>query len=384
MKGIPLWVMMAGPPSSGKSTFVRAIRQCPRVLDIGMVSGAASFLSGVAQKEREKGATGGMLREVGKRGMFIMEDFTTSVMSRQRDHRQEIIDTLRLVYNGEFSRDVGSGGAKRLVWTGKVGLLAGGTNEIDRQSSEANALGERWIYYRMPESDGRGETRKALRDRTPDETKQALRGLVAEFFDEIGLVWGSKEDGSEDEECRRLNDREEVRISAMSELAARARSSLKRDGRTYEVVDIADNELQTRIAMQLTQMYLGLERIGLPENERWQVVRKIARDSMPRVKSALIWGLIEERDKQVGRGMKVGAGTVKLEKLSSRYMPGCGVGAVKRCVEDMCASGIVQWQKSGRPESGSTDDSPSNGKLPGSVVLDLFSVKLLELGWGVR
>lgn len=379
LAGMPLWMMMAGPSGCGKTTCIRALKEITGVVDIGSVSGAAAFLSGVPNREKEKGATGGMLNEIGHRGLMLMEDFTTSVMNRQRDEKQEIIDTLRLVYNGEYSRDVGSGGAKRLKWWGKVGLLAGGTNEIDRQSSDANALGERWIYYRFPYSDGKGETRKMMRDKQPGVSKAMLREMVGGFVKEIGLGWG---DGHEenDEPRRDLGDREEVRISAMAELVAKARSSPKRDGRTGEIVDLLDIEVQTRMAGELAQLYLGLERIGLSEVERWPIIGKVARDSMPRIKSGMIWGVREENQK------------VSLNRVAKNYMGGCGKTTAERCAEDLAMVGVLDWNKAGRVENrekvekedGGSSNELQGGRAKGYVEVNVWTKRLMELGWGIK
>ncbi len=376
MAGLPLWMMLTGAPGAWKTTCVRSLGLVPRVLDIGDVSGKGAFLSGVANKDKDKGATGGMLREIGERGMMLMEDFSTSIMSLQRDTRQDIISTLRLVYNGEFSRDVGSGGARRMSWHGKVGLLAAGTNEIDRQASEANALGERWLYYRFHQGVGedRGAARSAIRDMQPGVSKRLLSELVRAFIEEMELGWpvdskGHVVEGVE-EVGRKLEGKEETRVLAMGELVSKMRSAPPRDSRfPYEITGPPDREFHTRISAQLRQLYLGLERIGLGADERWTIVGKVARDSMPMNKSSVVWG---QADGSSRGGAAYGReGVLELrdgqtvKELGKRAMGGVGEGVSMRACEDLEIMGVVEVEGTGK-----------------RVRLTEWARDLVRIGWG--
>ena len=372
MAGLPLWMMLTGAAGSFKTSTVRCLSLVPRVIDVGDISGKGAFLSGVANKEKDKGATGGLLREVGDRGMLLMEDFSTSVMSLQRDTRQDIISTLRLVYNGEFSRDVGAGGAKRMSWSGKVGLLAAGTNEIDRQSSEANALGERWLYYRLPQDagDDRGAARAAVRDMRPGVSKRLWAEMVGRFVEGMGLCWPVDERGHYDEAAeevgRRLDGHEEARVLAMGELISKARSAPAREQRfPYEIIGPPDREFHTRISAQLRQIYLGLERIGLGADERWGIVGKIARDSMPMGKANVVWALADGRNNM---GLRVG-------ELAEGAMGGVGKGTAERACEDLGLVGVV-WVDTERGSKG------ESGKMRSRVRLSDWARRLIRIGWG--
>lgn len=93
----------------------------------------AALLSGTPRKEHAKGARGGLLPTIGEFGLIVCKDLT-SMLSMHRDAQAEVLAALREVYDGEYTRHVGTEGGRKLSWSGKVGLLAGCTETIDRPS----------------------------------------------------------------------------------------------------------------------------------------------------------------------------------------------------------------------------------------------------------
>jgi hypothetical protein len=62
MKGNPVWMMLIGAPSSGRSLILNALKDIPRTHFADNVSGPASLLSGSGKKDRNAKSTGGLLR----------------------------------------------------------------------------------------------------------------------------------------------------------------------------------------------------------------------------------------------------------------------------------------------------------------------------------
>lgn len=375
MKGDPVWMMLIGPPSSGKTILVRSLRDLPKTRDLSSLSGKSAFLSAVPKKEMQKGAAGGLLREMGSRGMILLEDFTSSVMDALSfETRKEVLDAFRLIYNGYWSRSAGSDGGKTMVWTGKIALIAGATPEIDRLSSAATALGERWLYYRFEDSDGYGESRKSGQDEDPDVSRGQIREWVAGFFEGIGLTWGCPHDCELNHECskeedrRQLTDMEAHRVFAMASLVAKIRGAVPRDPRTHEVVDIARAEMPTRLNNQLGQLYRGLERIGLGEEESWRCLGKVAMDSTPQLKLALVMKLLEAG----------GINGVKPGWLKQRMK--CSIGTVVRSLEDLVLHGVVEWVAKEGKEIVEDDAGVVKGMY--QVRLTRWAVEQIRVGWG--
>ena len=84
------------------------------------------------------------------------------MLSMGHDARAATLAALREVYDGSWTRLLGTGGGKVLKWEGKVGLLAGCTPTIDRHHAVMAAMGERFVLYRLPAVDPAKQARAAL------------------------------------------------------------------------------------------------------------------------------------------------------------------------------------------------------------------------------
>jgi hypothetical protein len=83
-----------------------------------------------------KGATGGLLRQIGSFGVLLVKDFT-SVLAMNRDARAEARAALREVYDGAWARPVGTDGGRVLECRGKCGLVGAVTPVYDQYLSAA-------------------------------------------------------------------------------------------------------------------------------------------------------------------------------------------------------------------------------------------------------
>jgi hypothetical protein len=107
------------------------------------------LLSGASAKERASDAHGGLLKLVGEFGILMFKDFG-SVLSMQRDSLAAVLAALREIYDGEWTRHLGTDAGRTLHWQGKMGLVAGCTPTIDRHHAVMGAMGERFVLYRPP------------------------------------------------------------------------------------------------------------------------------------------------------------------------------------------------------------------------------------------
>src|SRR5262249_28279419 len=95
---------------------------------------------------------GGLLREIGEFGIILLKDFG-SILSMRPDAKAEVLGALREVYDGEWTRRVGTEGGLQLYWKGKAGLVFGCTPVIDSHHSVIGAMGERFLLGRLPPED---------------------------------------------------------------------------------------------------------------------------------------------------------------------------------------------------------------------------------------
>jgi hypothetical protein len=71
-------------------------------------------------------------------------------------------------------------------------------------------------------------------------------------------------------------------------LAVRCRSAVERDGYSREIVRIPDAEAPGRLALVLRRILDALAVIGCDENKAWEIVTKVALDSMEATRRAAI------------------------------------------------------------------------------------------------
>jgi hypothetical protein len=147
--GDPLWLLIIGPPGCGKTELIQPLAALPGVHQAATLT-EASLLSGTPNRERSDKAHGGLLRTIGESGIILLKDFG-SVLSMPREPRAATLAALREVYDGTWTRHLGTDGGKTLTWTGKAGLIAGCTPSVDSHHAVIASLGERFLLYRLPE-----------------------------------------------------------------------------------------------------------------------------------------------------------------------------------------------------------------------------------------
>ena len=105
------------------------------------------MLTGSTAKEGDTGATGGLLVQLGGQGLILAKDFTT-VLNEHGSTRNRTFAVAREIYDGRFTRHLGTGGGRTYEWEGKAGFLGAVTEAID--TTDLGLMGERFIYYRLP------------------------------------------------------------------------------------------------------------------------------------------------------------------------------------------------------------------------------------------
>ncbi len=144
LDGPPVWLMMVGPPSSGKTDLILLFINCPN----------ACFLSKITPKTLLSGherAEGGLLSRVPNPVIFILKDFGT-IQSLPSSSRNEILAQFREMYDGRIS--MAWGVVKGPVeWNGKAGVLAAGTQAVEEDKDLNTVLGERFLYFHIKGED---------------------------------------------------------------------------------------------------------------------------------------------------------------------------------------------------------------------------------------
>lgn len=344
LRGYPVWLMLIGPPESGKTELLKPLLGLAGVRECGDLSGKAALLSGTKAKDRAADATGGVLHDMiqgadGKyRGALVMLDFARTVLAADPATTRSTLGSIGMLHDQHWQRDIGTDGGKTISFSGRIGFLAACTDVIDHPDhQQANAeMGERCIYYRYPESDGYHEINSALDN--PDGTNKSrdIKQLFLDWEQELGLDW-------DDLTPPRLLDESEKRLlNALSQLCAKGRSGVQRDKyNRNEITGVSRAALGPRLAGSFAQLLRGLERIGCTVGEMRQTLIKTALDSIPAVRSTTLSIL---RDSSSGGGGVVGS-TIADIALKLRI----SANSTKRCLEDLQVHDLTYCD---RPDGG--------------------------------
>ena len=328
----PVWLMCVGGPGSGKTELIRALGKVDSVHEVSTITESA-LLSGVAKRDRTKGSTGGLLREIGSDlGFILLKDFG-SLLSMNREGRGQVLAAMREVYDGAWTRRVGADGGIKLSWRGKVSFICGATGAVDLHHVAMASLGERFVYYRLKsdraDRPNQGDSALDHIGHTAGMRKE-LSDAIAELFDPLP-------------ELPKIQDfligRRREQIIALANLSSMARSAVERDNFTHDIVLVQDPESPTRMATALGLLLGGMVAIGVPEGEAWNVVRKVALDSVPPIRKAALCVLLGT------------AGCMDLSTIGMQARLGCSPTTLRRALEDLEAHRLLCRQHGEKSKS---------------------------------
>jgi len=178
----PLWIFIVAPSSGGKSTLVAPIGGIPSVHFIDDLT-EKTFLSGYKMKGKEMS----LLKMIGS-GIIAFSDFT-SILAKNSMSRNEILGQMRLVYDGIFTKQTGTG---KIEWKGKIGVLAACTPDIYLLLEDVRSAGERFIFYWLEQpSDEEIYAKQQEVKISSREITEKMKGMYAEYFTDI-QAWAKK------------------------------------------------------------------------------------------------------------------------------------------------------------------------------------------------
>jgi len=279
LPGDPVWLGLVSGSSTGKTETALALRRLRHAVVASTVSGEAALLSGTPAKDRAEGATGGLLRRLGDRGVLVLKDFT-SVLAMNRDKRGSILAAFREVYDGYWYRDIGGEGGLRLEWSGKLGMVMCSTTAYDRAYAVIAELGDRFVLVRLADDAPEDGMLAALGGAgQEDEARAALADATA------GLLGHDPE-----HPALELAAEDNQRLALLANFVTQARSPVARDYQG-EIELVMDREGPYRFGKQVSALWRACGLLGLDRDAAWQIAARVCRDSLPKLRWRVIRAL---------------------------------------------------------------------------------------------
>lgn len=274
----PLWMLIPGPSSYGKTTAIEFILGLDHVMELGNIT-AAGLMSG-AKKDSEE-ATGGILAKSMAEGgwsIFTFKDMT-SVLSGDSKDIEKTLSALREIYDGSWARHLGTEGGRSFTYQGKCGLVGGLTYQAANKMHHRGAeMGERCLHCYVPPVTG-----------THASKAVGKRAIMNIFAKDLGVDVPSNEDikdlyldwmASYDSTASAIDMAEIDRLAEYAEIIAACRVYVPRD-RNHQISGHAHAEATARCAGELSLFFSAARGLGLPTSLLWQMVKNIVSSTMP-------------------------------------------------------------------------------------------------------
>lgn len=241
----PVWTLLIAPPACGKTEIISMLNGFPSCYEI-LEFTSKTLASGHTRADH-------LLPRLTNKTVLIKD--MSAVFSKRDFEIAAIIDQLRQVYDGRIRFDWGSG-RETFEWKGKVGLLAGATEDIYERRSVMAEMGDRFLYYPVQyPRDSASRQRVAQTARRNSRYDGALRrGLRDHVHDYLHEVVGA---GSVYPDSVLLPDEIGARLDVIAEMATRARSYVPRNYR-HEVIAPPQIEGSARMAKALDLLVRAL------------------------------------------------------------------------------------------------------------------------------
>jgi hypothetical protein len=276
LDGDPLWGLLISGSGNAKTETVQALSGAGAIVTSTIASEAA-LLSGTPKKQTTEGATGGLLRRIGGRGLLVIKD-VTSILSMHRDTRAALLAAFREIHDGKWERNLGTDGGKTLTWTGRIAIMGATTTAWDRAHDVIASMGDRFVVLRVDSTMGRQAAGRQAIGNTGSE--DAMRQHLAEA---VGAVVAAVNTSH----APTLTEADTDQLLQAADLTTLVRTGVDYDYKG-DVIDAHAPEMPTRFAKQLAQVMRGAIAIGLDRERALRLALRCARDSMPPLRLAIL------------------------------------------------------------------------------------------------
>jgi DNA-binding transcriptional ArsR family regulator len=281
------WLLNVAAPSAGKTEAVN-------LLD-GVTNGKLNEITSAGLLGWSRGKDPhpvGILARVPGNALVTFGDLSSLLATSDRGGRDQVFGLLRRAYDGHVTRDITPPGGSKidtgpLKWSGRLTVVAAVTNAIDRYSAHADALGPRWLYIRAqdrPLQSRRNAAQAARRAGVKEARAEAILIATKVISDARGrviktVIPDDVADGIED--------------AVLTTCWGRAAVPRNGYGRR-EIEDVPIIEEPPRLIRQAHVLARGLYSLGLNDQAVESMMRRVALDSMPAARLAVLKALANE------------------------------------------------------------------------------------------
>jgi predicted transcriptional regulator len=308
---VPVWLMVIGAPSSGKSKMLTTLDRCDETIDIDII-GTKSLVSGLKKKDTEDKKEASLLPKLNNKVVLVKDGST--IFSANPLERKVILSQLRQAFDGSLVKSSGAG--IKSFDNIKFGMIVNITPSTEMTVMLESDLGERFIMFKL-EPMVHGEDFFDLINSTINKQskgKQSMQDAVKEFIDNCGTP---KEIISDH------------RIYNLSKLLMVLKTPAIRDRYTKEIeqpMNIGLSE-SIRFVQQLNALYTSLYHIIGNKQNSLNIVYRIIKDNIPTIRLMIIRAIHKNSD-------------INQKEISE--LLGMSETAVSRYIEEMIILNILK------------------------------------------
>jgi len=327
----PVWLMVVGPSSGGKSQLLRPFAVAnPDLIHRVDDMTENSFISGMKTEETS------ILAKIKEKGIILISDFTV-IFSKSPETKNAILSQMRMVFDGEYTRHFGN--RAPYTWRGHLGIIAGATPSIYHRMAENADMGERFIYYRMKPYDNEKAIQKV---KSTNLSAKEMDTIISSTYDEY--LKSVMKSYNEDLVTINVHETTNETIASISPFVTQLRTPVHVDYRTGLVDEIPIQEQSFRVFKQLKAIAHALTVMQYHENKK----TKLSDDKIKALKWCAYSLGNEERRTAVKAIVDHDASKVTIRDVAS-YI-GLDVDITRRYLSQLTSIGICKMH--GKLEGG--------------------------------
>lgn len=270
LQGDPIWLMIIGGSSSGKSELINMLNKVKFNHAISSMT-ENTFLSNMKLQD---GKEASLLHRIGSNGMITMKDYT-SILSMRSEKREIIVSQMREIFDGALTKESGNGQTQK--WKGKINWIGAVTDSIYIKEGESAGMGRRALNYVMPQQDRMKMLDAASKNTSDIEKKRDdIQNAVKSFIEyKLSTLTG---------ELPALEDSILQKLKDLANFITIARTPTERNFRG-ELILVPDSEGPMRafsMLKKLMEVMVYNSDEGMCTEEHFQIIKKIAFDSIPK------------------------------------------------------------------------------------------------------